>query len=334
MNDAKHSLRNHKNNTRHTLWWLAMKVRLRRSVAVLALVVGGGIVTPTHGSAEPAPQGFSVDSIVGLVPAIIGAAAGPADVSSPVQRSILAQAETLLTDSLLPPPIKQILRSIITFLDGSGGGGPKLPGNGPKIAQFLYPTVGKACIGDTADSVATALAVPGPAKLPPPGPGPGQAGFVFTALGTKPLAPTQAEPLTVTWLNLDSRRSETQTLTDSAHINPAGPVTLSAIANTGPGRVVAVISGGITTQATAQPTAPGQQPPPVAAPRSCTFLPTIGMFTVPIAMPPTTRTTPTTAPAGNHTPPTTAPATMHTTEPAAEHTTRPAAEHTTTVAGG
>lgn len=216
-----------------------------------------------------ASNGISVDALAALAPAIIGAAAGPADSPASAQAPILAQAKQLLANSALPTQIKAILQSIIAFLDGSGGGGPKLPGNAPSIAQFIYPTIGKGCIGDRADSVGTALAVPGPANLPPPGPRVGQTGFVFTALGTKRPTEQQSNPLTVTWLNLDTRRTQTQTLTDTAKINPDGPATLSTISDTGPGRIVAVISGGLTTKAG-----------PAEAPRTCAFLPTVGMFTV------------------------------------------------------
>ena len=110
--------------------------------------------------------------------------------------------------------------------------------------------------------------MPGPSHLPPPGPGVGQAGFVFTALGTGPVTAEQPTPLTVTWVNLDNQRRATQNLTNQARINPGGPATLSTIADTGSGRVVAVISGSIRTQ------------PASGAPRDCNFLPTVGMFTV------------------------------------------------------
>lgn len=246
----------------------------RNALAALAVTLCAVVTAPIPCSADPArdPVGVAVDALASLAPAIIGAAAGPADVTTGSSRaSILAQARQLLANSALPPPIAKILASVITFLDGSGGGGPKIPRDVPVIAQFLYPTIGKACITDTADSVGTALAVPVPAKLPPPGVRAGQTGFVFTALGTQPAVPAQPDPMTVTWLNLDNHRSQTQVLTNAAHINPAGPTTLSVISDTGPGRVVAVISGGLATKSAA----PGKPP------RSCSFVPTIGLFSVP-----------------------------------------------------
>ncbi|HEY5854850.1 MAG TPA: hypothetical protein VIW24_12555 [Aldersonia sp.] len=211
-----------------------------------------------------------IEAFAAFVPAILGAAAGPADIQQPEPlQSLLATARQLLEGANLPPELKSTLLRVITFLDGSGGGGPAIPHDGPVIAQFLYPTIGFGCISEEGNSIGAALAVPGPALLPPPGVGPGQAGFVFTALGTPIPAAEQPVPMTVTWLNLDNRRSETQNLTDAARINhPDGPAALTAIADTGPGRVVAVISGGLTTQAESE------------APRSCTFLPTVGFFTV------------------------------------------------------
>ena len=227
--------------------------------------------TPALPGTPALSPGDPVGALAVLAPAIIGAAIGPADLplhdAARPQDALLGQVRQLLEAGNLPPQIKTILTAVVAFLDGSGGGGPALPQDGPAIAQFLYPSIGRGCISATADSVGTALAVPGPAQLPPPGPGVGQAGFVFTALGTARPAPQQAEPMTVTWLNLDNRRTATQPLTDAAKINPDGPSTLSAIADTGSGRVVAVISGSLTTAAQ-------------DGPRTCSFLPTVGMFTV------------------------------------------------------
>ncbi|OZD58845.1 hypothetical protein CH263_23575 [Rhodococcus sp. 06-1059B-a] len=222
---------------------------------------------------QPLPDYAQIEALASFAPAILGAAAGPTDVAAAPQADLLAQARALLENSALPDQVKSTLERVITFLDGSGGGGPELPpADGPVIAQFLYPTIGKGCISDSADSVGTALAVPGPATLPPPGPPAGQAGFVFTALGTAPIAQVQEAPLTVTWLNLDNRRTGTTELTGASNINPDGPATVSAIADTGPGRVLAVVSGSITTQSKEDPVAPA---------RTCGFLPTIGTVFVP-----------------------------------------------------
>ncbi|MBF6210827.1 hypothetical protein IU433_09915 [Nocardia puris] len=252
----------------------------RIALTALALAASASLAMPTAVAAPaPAPaavpsvpmvpEGVPVDAIAALTPAIVGAIAGPADIAEGPQAAILDQARALLATLNLPPQIKATLERIITFLDGSGGGGPDIPPqDGPAIAQFLYPTIGRGCISPTADSVGTALAVPGPATLPPPGPAAGQTGFVFTALGTKKPTAVQNPPMTVQWLNLDTRQTGVQALTDEAKINPDGPATLSAIANTGSGRVVAVVGGSLTTQADD------------AEPRTCSFLPTLGFFTV------------------------------------------------------
>ncbi|WP_245650082.1 Rv1157c family protein [Millisia brevis] len=170
----------------------------------------------------------------------------------------------LLSDPLTPEPVRSAVDRVITFLDGSAGGGPGIPQDGPAISQFFYPVVGNGCIGPGQNSVASALAVPGPALLPPPGPGSGQAGFVFTALGTEGPAEVQQAPLQVSWFNLTTLAGGTATLDNSANINPGGPTTLSAIADTGSGNVVAVIRGSISTQAGI----------------TCSFPPTLGAFTV------------------------------------------------------
>ncbi|MBJ8340880.1 hypothetical protein JGU71_18510 [Antrihabitans sp. YC3-6] len=247
----------------------------RRAITALAIAAAAAMAAPGVVSAEPIPavpaipQDVPIDALASLAPAILGAAAGPMDIAEGPQGALIEQLKLLQQSPALPEQLKSTLDRIIKFLDGSGGGGPAIPpSDGPVISQFLYPTIGRGCISDTADSVGTALAVAGPAKLPPPGPAAGQAGFVFTALGTKTVADTQGDKLTVTWLNIDNRKTLTQPLTNASKINPDGPATLSAIADTGPGRVLAVVSGSLTTQAAD------------AAPRTCTFLPTVGMFSV------------------------------------------------------
>ncbi|WP_241385498.1 Rv1157c family protein [Rhodococcus sp. CH91] len=277
---------------------------MRRALTLCALAATAGLAVPTHAVAQPAPPALpelaglvelpqfeipadlsvesltdllagvradteQVEALASLAPAIIGAAAGPADVADG-KNDLLAQAKELLANSELPESVKGTLQRVITFLDGSGGGGPAIPEPGAvAISQFLYPTIGQDCIGDGQDSVGTALAVAGPSKLPPPGPAAGQTGFVFTALGTAPAAADQERPLTLSWINVSNGRTGSQPLTNDAKINPDGPTTLSAIADTGSGQVVAVISGGVTTQEEG------------AEARSCTFLPTVGLVAVP-----------------------------------------------------
>ncbi|MGB3770008.1 MAG: hypothetical protein WBF79_06050 [Rhodococcus sp. (in: high G+C Gram-positive bacteria)] len=245
----------------------------RRVIGGIALAAACAFAAPTVVSAAPAPvlpppadtpvPGY--EALAAMAPMLLQIA--EADAASP-QADLLMGARTLLETSALSPQAKTILTSIITFLDGSGGGGPDIPVDGPVISQFFYPTVGNGCISDTADSVASAIAVPGPAELPPPGPGVAQTGFVFTALGTSPLAPVQAAPLTVNWVNVSNGRTGATVLTGESNINPDGPATLSAVADTGSGRVLAAASGSITTGSAAD----GE--------RTCSFPPTIGAFVV------------------------------------------------------
>lgn len=244
---------------------------LRRGFTALAITAVAALAVPSQAGAQPVPpvpEGVAAEALASIVPAIIGAAAGPSDIAGNPQADLLAQARVILQTAPLSPELKATLTRVITFLDGSGGGGPDLPQNGPAIAQFLYPTIGKGCIDGESDAIATALAVPGPAHLPPPGPGVGQAGFVLTALGTEPSSDHPAEPLIASWVNIDNGQRGEVELTNRSRINPDGPATLSAIADTGSGRVLAVISGGITTI------------PEGGAPVSCTILPTVGMFHV------------------------------------------------------
>lgn len=237
-------------------------------VAGIAVAAACAVAAPGVAAAQPAlpipsdPQVVpGYEALAALAPSLLDAAA--VDAANP-QNELLARAKQLLDTAPLSPDAKRILTSIITFLDGSRGGGPEIPQDGPVIAQFLYPTVGRGCISPTADSVGAALAVPGPAELPPPGPAAGTAGFVFTALGTAPLADRQVAPLTAQWVNVDTGRTGATALTGAANINPDGPATLSAIADTGRGRVLAAISGSISTDAGI----------------TCSFLPTVGAFVV------------------------------------------------------
>ncbi|WP_437126528.1 Rv1157c family protein [Nocardia mangyaensis] len=252
----------------------------RTVLSALVLAASASLVAPTPTMAAPQPasaqpgvpaiaENVPSETLAALAPTIVGAISAPAPIADSGQAAILAQARLLLATPGIPAQVKSTLERVITFLDGSGGGGPDLPpADGPRIAQFLYPTIGKGCIGPTSDSIGTALAVPGPAELPPPGPASGQTGFVFTALGTEAPTVEQDPPLTVQWLNLDNRRTGVQPLTAEAAINPDGPATLSAIADTGTGRVAAVISGSLTTT-----DADGEA-------RTCSFAPTLGFFTV------------------------------------------------------
>ncbi len=141
------------------------------------------------------------------------------------------------------------------------------PGFGPDAPptqDFMYPSIGTNCLTDGSSSIATALSVAGPAKIPTPGPGPGQTAYVFTAVGTPGPAEVQKLPLNVTWVNLTTGKSGTVALKPRADINPDGPTTLTAIADTGSGSIMSTIFGQVTTKE-----------------KQCQFMPTIGSTVVP-----------------------------------------------------
>jgi hypothetical protein len=134
----------------------------------------------------------------------------------------------------------------------------------PPAQDFLYPSIGSGCLADGGSSIAPALSVAGPAKIPTPGPGPGQTAYVFTAVGTSGPAEVQQLPLNVTWVNLTTGKSGSATLKPQPDINPDGPTTLTVIADTGSGSIMSTIFGQVTTKD-----------------KQCQFLPTIGSTVVP-----------------------------------------------------
>jgi hypothetical protein len=141
------------------------------------------------------------------------------------------------------------------------------PGFGPEAPptqDFMYPSIGTNCLADGSNAIATALSVAGPAKIPLPGPGPGQTAYVFTAVGTPGPAEVQKLPLNVTWVNLTTGRSGSVTLKPRTDLNPDGPTTLTAIADTGSGSIMSTIFGQVTTKE-----------------KQCQFMPTIGSTVVP-----------------------------------------------------
>ncbi|MEY8015033.1 hypothetical protein [Mycobacterium servetii] len=141
---------------------------------------------------------------------------------------------------------------------------PDFGPDAPPTQDFLYPSIGSNCLADGGNSIATALSVAGPAKIPLPGPGPGQTAYVFTAVGTPGPAEVQKLPLNVTWVNLTTGKSGSVTLKPRSDINPEGPTTLTAIADTGSGSVMSTIFGQVTTKE-----------------KQCQFMPTIGSTVVP-----------------------------------------------------
>ncbi|HET7665473.1 MAG TPA: hypothetical protein VFK56_05255 [Mycobacterium sp.] len=145
---------------------------------------------------------------------------------------------------------------------------------GPAPEQALAPAPG-AAPDSNPDPVPAAAPAPAPAAaplvdaaatapIPKPGPRAGQTAYVFTAIGTPGPAAEQKLPLNVTWVNLTTGRSGSATLKPNPDINPDGPTTLVAIADTGSGSIMSTIFGQVTT-----------------VDRQCTFLPTIGSTVVP-----------------------------------------------------
>ncbi|WP_019970939.1 hypothetical protein [Mycobacterium sp. 141] len=141
------------------------------------------------------------------------------------------------------------------------------PGFGPEspvTQDFMYPSISNGCLKDGGNVLATAISVAGPAKIPTPGPGPGQTAYVFTAIGTPGPADEQKLPLNVTWVNLTTGKSGSATLKPRSDINPQGPTTLTAVADTGSGSIISTIFGQVSTTE-----------------KQCQFMPTIGSTVVP-----------------------------------------------------
>lgn len=163
----------------------------------------------------------------------------------------------------VPAQVRDALLSGLAFLAGTGdtSGGPALPVNGPDFRQGFWPTVSPNCMGPGMNSTGSLIAVPGPAQIPVPAPKTGQATFVFTALGTEPASPAQGA-MRVHWINLSDFRTGVTPLYNNG-INKTGPATLSNVADTGAGPVLAVVSGAVNTGG-----------------RSCGFAPTALSVTV------------------------------------------------------
>jgi hypothetical protein len=141
---------------------------------------------------------------------------------------------------------------------------PAFGPDAPPTQDFMYPSISNGCLKDGSNVLATAISVAGPAKIPTPGPGPGQTAYVFTAVGTPAPADQQVLPLNVTWVNLSTGKSGSATLKPRPDINPDGPTTLTAIADTGSGSIISTIFGQVTT-----------------LDKQCQFMPTIGSTVVP-----------------------------------------------------
>jgi len=159
---------------------------------------------------------------------------------------VLQALENLSEQQFIPESTRGTIARVVGFFRGTGEPGTPVPENGPVIAQFAYPTIMQNCIGGEQTAVGAATAIPGPADLPLPGIPAGQLGFVFTALGTEGVADHQVQPMTVDWFNINNGRRGSTTLTYNG-INEGGPATLNGTADTGPGQVLMLLQGGVTT---------------------------------------------------------------------------------------
>lgn len=173
-----------------------------------------------------------------------------------------AQVRDFANQPWVPRDMRNAILSALAFYaGGSGEGGAPLVEDGPNFKQFYWPTVSGKCIGGQGDSVGSAIAVPGPTKIPAPGARSGQTAFVFTALGTSPAAKKQGG-MNVQWANLNTMKTGVTPLRNNG-INPDGPATVSGTASTGKGTIVAMVSGTVNTQE-----------------KPCNFVPTVAIFEV------------------------------------------------------
>lgn len=191
-------------------------------------------------------------------------AAGPAPAAAPAPAP--AQPANVPVAAPIPaPPAPEAAPAPAPAPDAAPtAAAPGFGADAPPTQDFMYPSIGTNCLADGSSAIATALSVAGPATIPLPGPGPGQTAYVFTAVGTPGPAEVQKLPLNVTWVNLTTGKSGTVALKPRSDINPDGPTTLSAIADTSSGSIMSTIFGQVTTKE-----------------KQCQFMPTIGSTVVP-----------------------------------------------------
>jgi hypothetical protein len=207
-------------------------------------------VNPAH-AVGPAPEEVPAAPEAAALPAPAPEAAAPAAPAPEVAVPVPAPAPAPGADPAAAAP-------------AAAPGGPEFGPDAPTTQDFLYPSISNGCLKDGGNVLATAISVAGPAKIPTPGPGPGQTAYVFTAIGTPGPAAEQKLPLNVTWVNLTTGKSGGATLQPRSDINPQGPTTLTAIADTGSGSIISTIFGQVSTTE-----------------KQCQFMPTIGSTVVP-----------------------------------------------------
>ncbi|WP_047263419.1 Rv1157c family protein [Corynebacterium mustelae] len=213
--------------------------------AITAITIS--IASPTIAAAseaQPAPAvGSSSSSAMG--PVVKLSDLSPIDELGRPRQQLLDQARHFATTTPLPDNLRATILAGVAFYEGSdkGNADVQLPENGPRFKQFYWPTVASKCINASMDSVGSGIAVPGPAAIPAPGAKPGETTFLFTALGTGKLAHSDMK---VHWFNMKTLKFGTTSLGYNG-INPEGPATVSGVAETGNGPIVAVMDGAIDT---------------------------------------------------------------------------------------
>jgi hypothetical protein len=222
------------------------------------------------------PAGVNPEHVVGPIPvpegapapeaaAVAAPVAAPAPVPAPVPAPPAPEAAPLAAPAPAPEAAAPAPAPDATPGPAPApGANPAFGPDAPVTQDFMYPSISNGCTKDGGNVLATAISVAGPAKIPAPGPAAGQTAYVFTAVGTPGPAAEQKLPLNVTWVNLTTGESGSATLKPQADINPEGPTTLTAIANTGSGSIMSTIFGQVTTTE-----------------KQCQFMPTIGSTVVP-----------------------------------------------------
>ncbi|APT92829.1 hypothetical protein CPHO_07930 [Corynebacterium phocae] len=218
------------------------RTHARLTASALACALGMGLIPGPTSAVAQAPDFLSTLSSLGA-----GGPASPLDEFGRPTPATQEQVRAFALSPWIPEELRNAILTALEFTAGTGqAGGPPLIEGGPIINQFAWPTVSANCIGGQLDSVGSGIAVAGPTEIPAPGAGPGEVAFLFTALGTAAAAPQQGE-MNVQWFNISNFTSGTTPLFYHG-INPDGPTTVSGRAATGPGTVVAILSGAVNTQ--------------------------------------------------------------------------------------
>ncbi|WP_448449000.1 Rv1157c family protein [Mycolicibacterium sp. XJ775] len=214
---------------------------------------------------EPAPEAAPAPAPAPAAPAAPAAQAAAPAPEAPAPAPTPGAVPVAAT---IPAPAPEAAPAPAPAPEAAPAGAPAPPpGFGPDTPttqDFMYPSISNGCLKDGGNVLATAISVAGPATIPLPGPKAGQTAYVFTAIGTPGPAAEQKLPLNATWVNLTTGKSGSVTLQPRSDINPEGPTTLTAIADTGSGSIMTTVFGQVTTTE-----------------KQCQFMPTIGSTVVP-----------------------------------------------------